>query len=279
MTAGNHGHPFSTRDISLDSVLPTDDAAWTRGEVNPSHPLSLSASSHIRAAPFARTCQASHLLGRVKDHVNDRRMCHEFRYQEATALDQALQALSLVLIQQADADHSMDDPHFCESLSICYSAMLYLYDEYICPDRIPEAAPEEHLIMHRASLDGTLRVNSLVLDLARKIQTKAQTGDTNGAGPFLLDCLYSAAWNCEYHHSTMAKVSTFAKSFSDAWSVKESNDNDSRANLEEIKGVLGLLNYKWKAAGMYQGQVNLFLQNLMPLQENMSSWSSYPNST
>lgn len=160
-------------------------------------PLALSASTTSRAGPFARTCQAGHLLGRVIEHVNDRRMPAEFRYDEAMTLDRSLRALSSLLPDEAETDERGPSPTLCVGLSICYSAMLTLYDAYSCPDSIPEGAPEAHLVVQKFSIEGLAVVSDKVLSLAQSARSYIDIWEPDKLSPFTLDCFYQAAANCK----------------------------------------------------------------------------------
>lgn len=196
INVGIAGRPFATRDPSLDSKLPCDDTAWKRGEVNTAPPLALSASSAVVTGSFARTCQASHLLGRVLEHRNDLRMSSEFRYQEAIALERSLSALSSVFPERSSDVHN-EKHNTTAAVAICYSGLLTLYDLYSCPDKIPDGAPEEHLLLQQASVDGLLRVSGRVAALADKISNQIRQKGVEYTNPFVLDALYQAAANCE----------------------------------------------------------------------------------
>src|SRR5947209_3532664 len=51
-----------------------------------SEPLYVSSPTTVRTSPFARTCQATHLLGRLIRHLNDQNVEPAFRFSEAGQL-------------------------------------------------------------------------------------------------------------------------------------------------------------------------------------------------
>lgn len=91
---GAPGRPLATDDPMRTDVLPVDDTMWDQGEMTTSEPLYVSSPTSVKASPFARTCQASHLLGRLIRHLNDCNADPVFRFTEAGQLRKLL-SLSL----------------------------------------------------------------------------------------------------------------------------------------------------------------------------------------
>ncbi|EME46578.1 hypothetical protein DOTSEDRAFT_70550 [Dothistroma septosporum NZE10] len=229
---GHRRKPFASSDPSLDTMLPTDDSSWDRGQMLAAAPLALSASQTIRAAPFARTCQASHLLGKVVRHLNDKNLPTDYRYTEALQLHRTLQALSSVLPGEAAEDDPSQRPTLCTSMAICYSALLMLYDAYSCTEKIVESGPEEQLVMQKVSIDGLSEVSTQVVHLARRVRDFIEKAGPERVSPLVIDSLYQAAANY-------------------AWYVRESSSPECQERLQEIKEVLIILDRRWKVAGEY----------------------------
>ncbi|TKA79555.1 hypothetical protein B0A55_02741 [Friedmanniomyces simplex] len=239
---GHRGKPFASADPSLDTHLPTDDAAWDKGQMLVAAPLALSASQTIRAAPFARTCQAAHLLGKVVRHLNDTTLPPEYKFAEALQLNRTFRALAAVLPDEVEADDPAHKPTLCTSMAISYSALLTLYDAYSCTERAIPNGPEAQLVMQQEAIAGLSDLSAAVLHLARRIRdsidTEAEEGGGGGGGglsrlsPLIIDCFYQAAANY-------------------AWYVRESSDRDCGERLEELKEVLRLCEGKWRVAGEY----------------------------
>ncbi|KAF2715246.1 hypothetical protein K504DRAFT_497121 [Pleomassaria siparia CBS 279.74] len=83
--------------------------------------------------PFARCCQASHILGRVLAHRNRRKgaMTRDLVLEEALQLSAALTALDTHLSQAMDDPHN-ETPITILDVALCTSARLALYSMYAC---------------------------------------------------------------------------------------------------------------------------------------------------
>jgi len=227
---GHRGKPFASAEPSLDMHLPTDDAAWDRGQMLVAAPLALSASETIKAAPFARTCQAAHLLGKVIRHLNDTTLPPEYRFEEALQLHRTLRALALILASEAEDDDPALRPTLCTSMAIAYSALLTLYDAYSCTERALPNAPETQLQMQKESIEGIAYICESVLHLARRMRGFVDHAGLNRVSPLTIDALYQAA-------------------ASYAWYVRETSDPTYAEKLAEMKEVLGLCDRRWRVAG------------------------------
>jgi hypothetical protein len=193
---GHRGKPFATNDPSVESYLPTDDAAWDRGQMLAANRLALSASQKIKAAPFARMCQASHLLGKILRHLDEQGLPLEFRFDEALKLNRATRALVDVLLGELEDANGDVKPDVCVSLSVCYSGLLVMYDNYSCTERAPENAPETHLVMQQDSIEGLSVISNQIVVLARRLRGHIEQGGMQLLSPMVVDCFYQAAANC-----------------------------------------------------------------------------------
>ncbi len=235
---GHRGKPFASADPSLDTHLPTDDTAWDKGLMSVAAPLALSASQTICAAPFARTCQAAHLLGKVVRHINDTGLPPQFRFEEALQLNRTYRALAAALPDEAETDDpAAHPPALCTSMAICYSALLTLYDTYSCTERANPNGPEAQLVMQKEAIAGLSDISAAALHLARRIRGYVET-EGQGAGglgrlnPLVIDCFYQAAANY-------------------AWYLRESSDPQCGERMGELKEVLKLCEGRWRVAGQY----------------------------
>ena len=198
VSIGHRFKPFATSDPSLDAHLPTDDSLWDRGQMSVAAPLALSATPSVKAAPFARTCQASHLLGKVVRHINDKALPKDYRFQEALQLSRTLRALAGALPSEADNNDIENGPQLCTGMAICYSALLTLYDAYSCSERIVQDATEEQLQMQNESIEGLSEITGRALHLARRVRSFVERSGYGRLSPLVIDSFYQAAANCMF---------------------------------------------------------------------------------
>ena len=195
---GHRKKPFATLDPCLDTYLPTDDGSWDRGQILVAAPLALSASQTTKAAPFARTCQASHLMGKVVRHLDDRQLPMDFRIDEALQLHRTARALADVLAEEAERDDPTKQPTLCSSIAICYSALLTLYDGYSCTERSIQDAPESRLVLQKACIEGLDAVSAQAFHFARRVRTFVDRASLGQLSPLVIDSLYQCAANCMF---------------------------------------------------------------------------------
>ena len=209
---GHRGKPLSTSDPRLEAHLPTDDASWDRGQMLVAAPMSLSASQMIRVAPFARTCQAAHLLGKVLHHLDDKELPHDYRFEDALQLHRTMRALADVLPGEAADDDPNLKPSLCTSMAICYSGLLTLYDAYSCTERAHELGDqsEAQLVMQKESIDGLSEFSGRVVILAQKVRDVIERDGIGCLNPMVIDCIYQAAANCMTPQHPHPKASTSA---------------------------------------------------------------------
>ena len=242
------GKPLATADPDLDAHLPTNDESWDRGQMIVTAPLSLSASPTIRTTPFARTCQAAHLLGKALKHMDDRHIPKEYRFDEALQIQRTLRALADLLPSDGLDEDSTTKPFLCTSIAICYSGLLTLYDGYSCPEQTLKDASENQLVMQKESIAGLKEFSERVVHLAREVRSAIGSGGIGRLSPMVIECIYQAAANCTkaltYHSLTTLTDP-------DAWYVRESSDSACSARLLELKELLTILDRRWKVAGAY----------------------------
>ncbi|GIZ42033.1 hypothetical protein CKM354_000531300 [Cercospora kikuchii] len=230
---GHRKTPFATYDPSLDAHLPTDDDNWDRGQLVVAAPLALSASPSVQAAPFARTCQAAHLLGKIVRHLNDKALPNTYRFEEALQLHRTMRALTAALVQEAADDDPNQGPTLCTALAICYSALLTLYDANSCTKENTVDTTEAQLMMQKESVEGLREITPEAMNHARRLRAFAERrGGWGGLSPLAIDPLYQAAANY-------------------AWYVRESSDLQCSARLQEVKEILMVIDQRWRVAGEY----------------------------
>jgi hypothetical protein len=193
---GHRSKPLSTTDPSIDMHLPTEDTAWDRGQMLVAAPMSLSTTQTVRVAPFARCCQAAHLLGKTLRHLDDRDVPDEYRFDDALQLHRTMMALADVLPDEASTDDEVR-PALCSSMAILYSALLTLYDAHSCTDRSTEQHCEAQLVVQKECIDGLSEVSSRVVGLARRIRNVIETKGFGHCNPLVIDSIYQSAANCK----------------------------------------------------------------------------------
>ncbi|KAK6431123.1 hypothetical protein LTR95_012718 [Oleoguttula sp. CCFEE 5521] len=231
---GHSGKPFATAEPDVNTHVPGNDAGWDKGQMFVAAPLALSASLTTVASPFARTCQAGHLLGKVLKHLGDKSISLDYRFDEALQLSRTLSALEDALRNEASKEDlaQYEQPPLCTALSITYSAMLTLFDAYSCTERAVPGAPETQLKMQQQSIEGMFRVSDLAMQLARKLRDHLTSTDVAVCSPLVVDSLYQTA-------------ATYA------WYMRESSDASTASLLAEVKEILRLVNRRWRVAGEY----------------------------
>ncbi|RMY02567.1 hypothetical protein D0867_10998 [Hortaea werneckii] len=230
--------PISTHIIKPNEIIPASDEDWDRGElaVNPLLVMSIEARTNV--APFARTCQAAHLLGRVSQHINDHAdpSDADFHFQEADQLQRAASAL-LAIVQQehSETESSLRHRHF-SAMALCCSALLALYDVHSCieTEAIDSGGRDKgaRMELQQIAIDGFKRVSAVTLDLAEEIQQTMATQGLDRISPFVMNALYQAA-------------GTYA------WYARENGSASHLGALQKIRDVMALLGPRWRVADDY----------------------------
>jgi hypothetical protein len=190
-------------------MLPTTDIQWREGAIGTTQALytnNFSADSQL--GPYARTCQAAHILGRVLAHRDSRKdvVPRGTVLQEALQLDATLTALDGHLATQIQGfQPAPDHPNTPTStampidMALCTCARLALYGMYACnqPDVQAERFAEEHALQ-RACIEG---IKQIVLFRAAALASSAMPRTPEGlaaSSPLLLQALYDAATECQW---------------------------------------------------------------------------------
>ncbi|RMX71748.1 hypothetical protein D0869_15317 [Hortaea werneckii] len=230
--------PISTHIIKPNEIIPASDEDWDRGElaVNPLLVMSIEARTNV--APFARTCQAAHLLGRVSQHINDHADPSDvdFHFQEADQLQRAASAL-LAIVQQehSETESSLRHRHF-SAMALCCSALLALYDVHSCieTEAIDSGGRDKgaRMELQQIAIDGFKRVSAVTLDLTEEIQQTMAAQGLDRISPFVMNALYQAA-------------GTYA------WYARENGSASHLGALQKIRDVMALLGPRWRVADDY----------------------------
>ena len=225
VSLGANGHPLATEDPLRTDVLPADDNLWDQGEMTTSEPLYVSSPTSVKASAFARTCQATHLLGRLVRHLNDRNVEPSFRFSEAGQLHRTLAAFASLLPPEFQ-----DSPEqLSSSVALVYGGMLHLYDPYACTESNGGRYTAEEAEMQTIAIAGLKTTAEEVLCFSQRLQICIDE-NMAASSPLVIDCLYQAA-------------ATYT------WLLYEKGNPDILTSLKSLTECLRMLDVRWKLAG------------------------------
>ena len=141
--------------LDNNEFIPCQDSSWDKGSLAVNPLLIMTPGTQIPTSPYARLCQAAHLLGKVCLHANEHfePTDTEMHLAEMRPLQNA--TLALLNVQRQDILYGEGD-RSCELLgafALCCSALLALYFLHCCID-------DDHLAradQHNRSRGGQLR--------------------------------------------------------------------------------------------------------------------------
>lgn len=229
---GTFGHPLATEDPARTDVLPADDTLWDEGEMTTSEPLYVSSATNVKAAAFARTCQACHLMGRLSRLLNDRLLDAPLRFTEGIQLHRTIQALANLL----PSDFQRLPVQYGTSLALCYSSLLHLYDPFACTESNRGDHTVEETEMQTIAIAGLKSVAADALQFSILLQT-SMAESPSSISPLIGDCIYVTA-------------TTYA------WLVHESGSAEMAEAYHTLRKVLKAMNSRWAVAGHYLAILN-----------------------
>jgi len=230
LNLGPTGLPLAIPDPAHDNLLPTDDSIWYQGAIGPSPALYTNGfSSDAELGPFARVCQASHILGRVINHRNSKKGTQTREY----VMEEALQLSATHLFRQIDErlGNDSDKPIPAIDIAICICSRLALYHLYACNlPSMPVERLSQETTMQAACIEGIKQILSTrALTFTRHIlhQVKQNPQISN---PLVIQALYDAATECQ-------------------WFVQEEDSVEAERTLQLLMEALALLAKRWGIAG------------------------------
>jgi hypothetical protein len=233
------GLHLATPEPSKGDLLPTSDSEWHHDGIGTNQALYTSDfSSDSEIGPFARICQASHILGRVVNHRND---CKNELNRESI-LEEALQLSATLTALDKHLSRPMDIPHADEAVTIvdvalCTSARLTLYNMYACnqPDDVTERLAKESTMQAEciAGLKQIIATRGVVLAW-HVIQQATERLD---------------ATECQ-------------------WFVREDYTEEAANSLRLLIEALTLLSQRWGAAGQSFANVPSYAEDLQRIGTN-----------
>jgi hypothetical protein len=237
-----------------DCLLPCRDVEWDQGSIGTNEPLlAESFSAGTSLGPFARTCQAAHILDKVLAHVGRRK--HNSGHDvaevlvEAMQLHKALLALDTSLnppaMLSADSYPSLETPMASQgvedgrnqcAMALCSSARFLLYSEYGCSEFNGRTPSRERVALESeaqgVAIQGIeLMATVTVPELAQAVvQTSTAAATRPAINPLLGHTLYYAATEC-------------------ACFIKESHMRNMYAALTQIVQGLEAMQSEWQVGG------------------------------
>ena len=183
--------------------------------------------------PFPRLCQASIMMGKVLSH----------HYGEKISSDTAKLSLAnqlyidisiLARKLKEEADKSNDYLSLTTALSLTYSTLCVLCEEYSCPDSAGcNTVSTEKADMQTKAIDGIKTVAASIVDFAERINAATHDPrDLDRLSPMIMDSVYAAAANF-------------------AWLVRETGDESYQMALDSLRHCLRRFGTRWRNAGEY----------------------------
>jgi hypothetical protein len=224
---GLQGRSLATDDPDPRTVLPADDGFWDLGEMISGEPLHVSCPTSVKAGAFARTCQATHLLGRMIRILNDLSGDPSLRFTAAAQLHRTLSALSNLLTGEFErSPTTLSTP-----LSLCYAGLLHLCDRFCCTASNNGNATAEETEMQGIAIISIQNVAKEVTYFAQVLKPMMAT-NLAVVSPLIMGAIYMGA-------------ATYA------WLAHESGSSDHVASYHTLREILVQMNPRWAVAGEY----------------------------
>jgi hypothetical protein len=202
--------------------------------VNPLLVMSIDTLSEV--SPFARTCQAAHLLGRVYTHKNEHADPGDvdWHYQEAHGIKKTASAL-LNLIRQEYTNAPPEERHkLFPAMALRSSSLLELFDIHCCVETqgvdLNGRNRGMRIELQQMAIDGFKQIAATFLEFAEDVASSAKSRGLDRISCLVLNSLYTAG-------------ATFA------WYVRENGNQANIEALRKIREVLKLLEPRWQVAG------------------------------
>lgn len=202
--------------------------------VNPLLVMSIEASTSVD--PFARTCQAAHLLGWVCTHVNQNPSASEadMHFQEAFAISGALRALATMLSSESSQLARGDRQRLFTARGLAYAALNTLYDVHSCieADNVEAVGGNRglRLDLQQHALDGFKEVIREVSAFAAEIEEYYEAHGIDKIPVMVLFSLYTVG-------------GTYA------WYARENSAPLHLAALADLRRVLDIIgSTRWPVA-------------------------------
>ena len=190
-------------------------------------PLYVSSPTSVQAGAYARTCQATHLLGRLKRILSDRSNDSPLRFTEAAQLHRTLEALGNLLPNEL----ARSPEQFCTPMALCYGALIHIDDPFCCTASNRGNHTVEESEMQTIAIAGMKKTAKDIMQLADVLRSM-MSRNISTVSPLVLDALYMGATTVQWH-------------------AHESGSEQDIANYHNLREVLYQMNARWAAAGEY----------------------------
>ncbi|KAM5360703.1 hypothetical protein ACJZ2D_013581 [Fusarium nematophilum] len=237
VNVGLPDRPFACEDARPEDLLPMEEALWDLGEQAVIPSLAVSSNTDLPATPFARTCQAAHLLSRVLSHIRQGQTMRSAAdyYSEGLQLHSILSSFRLALEQLVGNKEPDVLAVYSSALGICFSAFITLCDHHTCADLddVSGVGIPEQLRMQHLALQTLHELGALAWDFASRIGLMLEGQDGKGiVSPFAAECLYAAATQYQ-------------------WYIQETGKEELRPAVDAMKYTLKLIGRTWKVGEKY----------------------------
>lgn len=190
-------------------------------------PLYVSSPTTVRAGAYARTCQATHLMGRLIRIKDDRATDSPLRFTEAAQLYRTLEALAKILLDELQISAAQ----YSTPLALCYGAILHICDPFCCTETNRGEHTVEETEMQAIAIAGLKKTGPDVVRFADSLKG-LMNHNISAVSPLTADAIYMGA-------------STYA------WLAHEQGSPEDLANYHALREVLLQMNARWAAAGEF----------------------------
>lgn len=188
--------------------------------------MSIEASTSVD--PFARTCQAAHLLGWVCEHVNQHPSSADadMHFAEAFTISKAIKALLTMLHSESSDKPQAERQKYFAARGLAYAALNTLYDVHSCvePDDVEAVGGNRglRLDLQQHAIDGFKEVIDEVSAFGAEIEAYHENHGAESIPVLALFSMYSSA-------------GTYA------WYARENSAQIHLSALADLRRVLGIV--------------------------------------
>lgn len=234
---GISGHSLATDEPQRTDLLPSDEDAFDVGNMVTSEPLYVASPTNLRAGPFARTCQATNLLGKVVnvmiESVKSQSVkVSEYPLETVIQIHRTLTAFHQVLLDEFNRSPA----EYASALALTYSALVHLCDPFSCADRTGVGNTVKETEVQAMSIETVRSVASSIHEFAQKLRPLA-IANPAAMSPLIADCLYMG-------------TATFQ------WKAYEVGSAEMISGYRDLRDALSLLSSRWAVAAEYNKAID-----------------------